>query len=79
MPHLGSFMCTWKSEINSVKKDPIQPSNWVLPIHKLPFPNGIYRNGFCLQSTLGTLSKTCHVYLSDDCPNALKRGGNWGG
>ena len=47
MPHLESFRCKRKFEINFVKKDPIQPSNGVLPIHKLQFPFGSYRNGVC--------------------------------
>ena len=47
LAHLESFMCKWKFESESFKKNPIQPPNGVLPICKLPFPNESYRNGVC--------------------------------
>ena len=45
LPHLESFMCKRKFENKFFKKDPIQPPNGELPICRLPFPNGSYRNG----------------------------------
>ena len=36
-----------KFEKKFLKKSPIQHPNGVLPICKLPFPNGSYRNGVC--------------------------------
>ena len=47
LPYLESFMCKRKFEKRNLKKYPIQPPNGVLPIGKLPFPNGSYRNGVC--------------------------------
>ena len=45
--HLESFMWELKFEKKFFKKSPIQPSNGVLSICKLPFPNGSYHNGAC--------------------------------
>ena len=47
LPHLESFMLERKFEKKFLKKSPIQHPNGVLPICKLPFPNGSYRNGVC--------------------------------
>ena len=47
LPHLESFMCKQKFESKFFIKNPIQSHNGVLPICKLPFPNGSYRNGVC--------------------------------
>ena len=45
LPQLESFM--WKRIVENkfFEKYPIQPPNGVLPICKLPFPNGSYCNG----------------------------------
>jgi len=47
LPHLESFIWKQKFEKNFFKKSPTQPPNWVLPICKLPFPNGSYHSGVC--------------------------------
>ena len=47
LPHLESFMWEQKFVKKISKKNPIQPSNEILPICKLPFQNGSYRNGVC--------------------------------
>ena len=47
LSHLESFMWKRKFEKNFFKKNPVKTPNAVLPICKLPFPNGSYCNGVC--------------------------------
>ena len=47
LPHFESFIWERKFEKRFIKEYPIHSPNGVLPICKLPFPNGSYRNGVC--------------------------------
>ena len=62
LPHLESFIWERKFEKRNFKKYPIQPPNWVLPICKLPFPNGSYRNGVCRGLWAQSISRARLVY-----------------
>ena len=78
LPHLESIMWERKFEKKFFKKSLIHPPNGVLPICKLPFQNGSYRNGVCralwalIEPALGI-----SIRADQNCSNWIKNFQIW--